>query len=100
MRSVSNPPGRFFATAKMIFYWFPSLNNTTAEKFKLLSIIDLPGACTCHASKVIANYLRTLMFPDLLPLQSTNTDDNYENVYYDVNHFSLAVQSLKQLSTS
>ena len=91
MHQVSNQPGRFFATAKT--HKFTSLNDITVENLKLRPIIDLTGTYTYNTSKVIADYLRTLSknqytisdilkFPDLL--KSTYTNDNYEDVSYDV----------------
>ena len=105
---VSNQPGGFFATAKT--HRFTSLNDITVENLKLRPIIDLTGTYTYNTSKVIANYLQplsknqytisdTLKFPDLL--KSADTNDNYEDVSYDVeSHFSLVFQLLRQLSTS
>ena len=91
MRPRSNQPGRFFATAKM--HKFESISDITLEQLKLRPIIDQTGTYIYKASKVVAKYLGplakneytirdTLSFPDLL--KSVPSDDNYEDVSYDV----------------
>ena len=65
----------------------------TLEQLKLHPIIDQTGTYIYKASKVVAKYLGplakneytirdTLIFPDLL--KSVPSDDNYEDVSYDV----------------
>ena len=89
--SRSNQPGRFFATAKT--HKFESISDITLEQLKLRPIIDQTGTYIYKASKVVAKYLGplakneytirdTLSFPDLL--KSVPSDDNYEDVSYDV----------------
>ena len=91
MRPRSNQPGRFFATAKT--HEFKSVSDITLEQLKLRPIIDQTGTYIYKASKVVAKYLGplakndysirdTLSFPDLL--KSASSDDNYEDVSYDV----------------
>ena len=90
MRSVSNQPGRFFATVKT--HKFTSLNDITVENLKLRPIIGLTGTYIYNTSKVVANYFRllsknqytiseTLKF--LYYLKSADTNANYEDVSYD-----------------
>ena len=91
MRPRSNQPGRFFATAKT--HKFESISDITLEQLKLRPIIDQTGTYIYKNSKVVAKYLGplakneytirdTLSFPDLL--KSVPSDDNYEDVSYDV----------------
>ena len=95
MRPRSNQPGRFFATAKT--HKFECISDITLEQLKLRPIIDQTGTYIYKASKVVAKYLGplakneytirdTLSFPDLL--KSVPSDDNYEDVSYDVKAYS------------
>ena len=98
MGTVSNPPGRFFATAKK--YKVTSLNEITVENLKLRPIKDVTGIYTNVTSKVIPNYLRplskneytisdTLKFLDLL--KSAGTNANHEDVSYDVESLLISI---------
>ena len=91
MHPRSNQSGRFFATART--HKFESISDITLEQLKLRPIIDQTGTYIYKALKVVAKYLGplaknkytirdTLSFPDLL--KSVPSDDNYEDVSYDV----------------
>ena len=58
MCPVSNPPARFFPTAKK--HKFKSLEEINVDQLKLRPIIDQTGTYIYNASKVVAKYLRPL----------------------------------------
>ena len=91
MRPRSNQTGQFFATAET--HKFESISGITLDQLKLCPIIDQTGTYIYKTPKVVAKYLGplakneyiirdTLGFPDLL--KSAPSDDNYEDVSYDV----------------
>ena len=72
---------------------FESISDITLEQLKLRPIIDQTGTYIYKASEVVAKYLGplakneytirdTLSFPDLL--KSLPSDDNYQDVSYDL----------------
>ena len=92
MRSVSNQPGKLYATSKT--HKFNWLDEITVENLKFGPIISQVGTYTYNAAEVVANYLKPLCqneykicdtqsFPSMLKEQtSLSLDEQY--VSYDV----------------
>ena len=87
MRSRSNQPGQFFATA--MTHKSESVSDITLEQLKLRSIIDQTDTNTYKTLEVLAKYIgplakndytttNTLSFWGLL--KSVSSDDYYEDV--------------------
>ena len=58
MRPASNPPARFYASAKT--NKFDNINDVTLDQLKFRPIMDQTGTCTYNAAQVISNYLKPL----------------------------------------
>ena len=58
MRSISNQPGKIYATAKT--HKFDSLENITIQNLKFHPIVSQIGTYTYNATKVLSDYLKPL----------------------------------------
>ena len=92
MRPASNPPARFYASAKT--NKSDNINDVSLDQLKFRTIMDQTGTCTYNAAQVISNYLKPLcineynikdtfqcsqLLKDFPPLK-----DDAEYVSYDV----------------
>ena len=64
MRPTYNQPTRFFSSAKR--HKFNKTEDINIQDLQLRPIIDQSGACTYNASKVITNYLKSLLIRKVL----------------------------------